>query len=101
MFIALTGTPGTGKTTIAGLLKEKGFTVIDIQKIAIDEDIIEGIDKKRDSIILDPARLNVLVTERYSSNDTIIFEGHISHLLSCMDKAIVLRCRPDILLKRL
>jgi len=101
MFIALTGTPGTGKTTIAEVLQEKGFTVIDLHKIAIDEQVTEGIDKKRDSIILDPLRLNVLVKKIYDSSETIIFEGHIAHLLSCMDKAIVLRCRPDILLKRL
>ena len=101
MFIALTGTPGTGKTSIAEILQEKGFTVIDLHKIAIDEHVTEGIDKERNSIILDPFRLDVLVKEVYNPSDTIIFEGHIAHLLSCMDKAIVLRCRPDILKKRL
>lgn len=101
MFIALTGTPGTGKTSIAEILQEKGFTVRDLHKIAIDEQITEGIDKERNSIILDPVRLDELVKEAYNPSDTIIFEGHIAHLLSCMDKAIVLRCRPDILKKRL
>jgi len=101
MFISLTGTPGTGKTSVAGLLKAKGFTVIDIQRLAIDENITEGMDSERDSVILDPARLDQLVLERFDKKNNIIFEGHLSHLLSCMDKVIILRCRPDELRTRL
>ena len=35
------------------------------------------------------------------SNETLIFEGHVSHLCDGADKVIVLRVRPEILEKRL
>ena len=35
------------------------------------------------------------------SDDLLIFEGHVSHLLDGADKVIVLRVRPEILAERL
>ena len=35
------------------------------------------------------------------SNETLIFEGHVSHLCDGADKVIVLRVKPEILEKRL
>ena len=32
--LALTGTPGTGKSTVAGLLSEVGFDVITVESLA-------------------------------------------------------------------
>ena len=101
MFIALTGTPGTGKTSIAERLRSEGFTVVDIQRLAIDKNITEGMDSERNSIILDPDLMEKMVSERYHKTDDIIFESHLSHLLPSMDKVIVLRCRPDVLKDRL
>ena len=36
-----------------------------------------------------------------SKSDNLIVEGHLSHLCSGADKLIILRCRPEILEKRL
>ena len=101
MFLALTGTPGTGKTTTAGLLQAKGFSVVDLHAFAIDKHVTEGIDPKRNSVILDPERLTPLVEENFDRKTDVIFEGHLTHLLSCMDKIVILRCRPDVLKQRL
>jgi adenylate kinase len=53
MIIAITGTPGTGKTTVASILKKKGFIVVDLKQVAFDNDFIIGIDKERNSSIVD------------------------------------------------
>ena len=37
--ILLTGTPGTGKSTIANMLKAKGFPIIDISTYVKKEEI--------------------------------------------------------------
>ena len=47
MIIAITGTPGTGKTAVASILEKKGFTVVDLKKVAFDNKFIIGFDKKR------------------------------------------------------
>ena len=44
MIVALTGTPGIGKTSVANILKEKGFLVVDIAKIAIEKGFLIGND---------------------------------------------------------
>ncbi len=101
MFIALTGTPGTGKTTIASLLQAQGVSVINLHELAIAENKTDGFDSERNSVILDPRKLSGLVKKRFDKKDTFVFDGHISHMLSCMDIVIVLRCRPDVLKQRL
>jgi adenylate kinase len=94
MIIALTGTPGTGKTSVSKLLIKKGINVIDLNKLAIKNDFIDGIDEIRNSKIIDIKKLNDYIYKNYSKEDLIIFEGHLSHLLSCIDKVILLRCHP-------
>jgi adenylate kinase len=101
MIIALTGTPGTGKTSIAEVLIKNGFIVIDLNKIACDKNFLIGKDSKRDSNIVDIEKLNKYVLGNYSSKEIIILEGHLSHLLNTVDKIIILRCHPKLLKKNL
>lgn len=101
MIIALTGTPGTGKTTICGLLDRK-YRVIDINRIITDEGLHTGKDELRGSLVADmeavQARVNELVKDETA---TIIIEGHLSHYLKGTDAVIVLRTKPGILVRRL
>jgi len=101
MIVALTGTPGTGKTFVSNVLQEKGFEIVDVNKVAVEKDFLVGIDKKRNSRIIDVNRLNEYVKEKYKDKDVVFLEGHLSHLLKNVDKVIVLRCHPDELSKRL
>ena len=101
MIVALTGTPGIGKTSVANILKEKGYDVVDITKIASENDFFVGVDERRDSKIVDVDVLNKYVEENYKDADIVFVDGHLSHLLRCVDKVIVLRCHPDALRKRL
>jgi len=101
MLIALTGTPGTGKTSISHILHENGFEIVDINKVAAVEDFFIGNDDERDSKIVDVDRLNGYIKEKYKKKGIVFIEGHLSHLLKSAEKVIVLRCHPDELKKRL
>ena len=101
MLIALTGTPGTGKTSVSNILSDNGFEIVDINKVATGKDFLIGNDEKRNSKIVDIDRLNGYIKENYKKKDIVFIEGHLSHLLKSVDKVIVLRCHPDELRKRL
>jgi adenylate kinase len=101
MLIALTGTPGTGKTSVSKILIEKGLKVINLNNLAISKNFVSGQDSKRESAIIDTVKLNDYINKNFNANETIIFESHLSHLLKCMDKIIILRCHPKELQKRL
>jgi len=101
MLVALSGTPGTGKTAVSDLLQKKGYLVISLNEIAIKNSFISGIDKKRNSKILDIKRLNEYVYKNYASVDLVFIEGHAAHFLNSAEKVVLLRCRPKKLKKRL
>ncbi len=101
MFIALTGTPGIGKTTIATLLKQQNFTVLSVKDIAFSQHFTCGKDTKRDTILIDIDAIDDYLKKTYTQKDILFIEGHTAHLLSCIHKAIILRCHPKELQKRL
>jgi len=100
--IALTGTPGTGKTSVANILKRAlpDFNVVHLNEFLIDKKLYEGRDEKRDSYMVDVDRLRKEVKRYFKSKEDLIFEGHLSHYLDA-DLVIVLRTNPKILKKRL
>jgi adenylate kinase len=101
MIIALTGTPGTGKTTIASALKQWDITVISLKELAIEHDFIESYDETRKSNILDIDAIENYLQANLDTNDLIVIESHLSHLLDLVELVIVLRCHPKELRKRL
>ncbi len=99
MFVALTGTPGVGKTTVARILRGRGYDVLDLNQLAEEKNFITGYDEKRDSNIVDVEELDDYIRSHNTKKDLII-EGHLSHLLS-VESAIILRCDPIVLGERL
>lgn len=102
MLIALTGTPGVGKSTVARILRKKGYKVVALNRVIVKRKLVKGFDEKRKSWIV-----NLKKVERYlkelankNKNKIIVIDSHISHLLN-VDFAIVLRCSPKELEKRL
>ncbi len=89
--IALTGTPGTGKTTVAELLKKRGHKVISVIEMARRYGCI--LDEEGGEVEIDVEKLSQF---RFDG----IVEGHLSHYLR-PDVTIVLRCNPLILKERL
>ncbi len=95
MKIALTGTPGTGKSTIADLV-DTGFKVFHVNEL-IKDGYNDGMDDEKNCLIADIEKLSAF-TKNLKGN--VILEGHVSHLLP-VDVIIVLRASPSALRKRL
>ena len=88
---ALTGTPGTGKTSLKKYLNKK--------IISLSEYYEQASEGKTDNgeWVVDIQKLDYILEEV----DCNFFEGNFSHKLDNIDKVIVLRCDPHILKKRL
>ncbi|MEA3203324.1 MAG: adenylate kinase [Thermoplasmata archaeon] len=98
MRVALTGTPGVGKTTVAAIAAEHGWRVVDVKAWAQQEDAVAGFDAKDDALAIDVAKLARRLPRDDGTN--VLYEGHLSHLLP-VDGAWVIRCDPRILMHRL
>jgi adenylate kinase len=99
MRIALTGTPGTGKTTVAAILP---FKVVDINSL-VRAGLNVGIDPLRGCLEADMEALAKHLRKEMESQrengGVVILEGHFSHRFA--DWAIVLRLGPAVLRERL
>src|SRR5665647_917213 len=92
MKIALTGTPGTGKTTISNVLKDEfGLKVVDLNEVIHAFQYYMGWDDNRNCGIVDLEALRA-----HTFEDRLVIEGHISHQLS-VERVIVLRTNPAVL----
>lgn len=105
MIVSMTGVPGTGKTYFSKKLSKKlGWKHIEMNKIVKKEKLYNLYDRKTKSYIVDNSKLiNFFKKFIKRSDENIILDGHISHILpsSLVDKVIVLRCKPNVLEKRL
>ncbi|MDQ1261193.1 MAG: adenylate kinase [Euryarchaeota archaeon] len=90
----MTGTPGTGKTTIAGLLP---YRVIDINAL-VKGGMNFGKDPDRGCLDADMDALADHLA-KLDPDETLILEGHFAHHFA--NWAIVLRLAPIILKSRL
>ena len=96
MIIGITGTPGTGKTSVSALIGG----VLDLNELIKTEGLYLGIDEARDSLIADMDAVYDRICEIARGRDGhLVIEGHLSHHVS--DSAIVLRLAPDELERRL
>ena len=97
MRVALTGTPGTGKTTAA---KELPYEVIHLNEVIREEELWTERDEGRDSLVVDVEALADWVDAAVGDAPVVVLESHLAHLLPA-DRVVVLRCRPDVLERRL
>jgi adenylate kinase len=102
--VALTGTPGTGKTTVSELVTDRlGIEVLHLNDTIREAGLFSERDAERDSLVADVDAVESWLTEyrsRLDGDDNLIVESHLAHLLD-VDCAVVLRCHPESLKPRL
>jgi len=97
---AITGTPGTGKTSVSRELRSRGYEVIDMNDHIRSHGLLGELDVGRDTHEVDLDLLNDSLQEYRDSDRLYLMDSHLSHFMDCSG-IIVLRCNPDILAKRL
>jgi len=93
--IAVTGTPGTGKTTATELV-ESSLALIHLNERIKQEGLRVDYDERRDSVVADMDAVEQWLADKQDA----IIESHLSHQFD-VDKVVVLRCHPEQLKSRL
>ncbi|MBW2977458.1 adenylate kinase family protein [Candidatus Woesearchaeota archaeon] len=110
MIIAVSGTPGTGKTTLAKKLMNKfNYPLLDVKKFIKEKKLAESYDKKRKSNIVDIKKLNKGLIKEIKSIQKehkpkgIIIDSHLSHFLpkKYVDLCVITKTDLKTLEKRL
>lgn len=114
--VCVTGTPGTGKTTLSKRLAKKlNFYYVDVNKVIFKHKLSEGYDRKRKTRIVDVKRLNRALIKNIKSIKNkniinkikkykgIVIDSHLSHYMprKYVDLCIVTKCNIKELNKRL
>ncbi len=94
MRVAVTGTPGTGKTTATDLV-DADLPVVHLNDAIEEHGLYSAVDEERDSLVADLDAVRAWLDDREG-----VVESHLAHHLDA-DRVVVLRCRPDALEARL
>lgn len=87
--VAITGTPGVGKSIVAKLLAKKlGWTLVDLNQLASENKLYSGYDKSRKTNIVDIKKIEQAVKKLRGN---LILDAHYSHDLES-DLRVILRC---------
>lgn len=95
MRVAVTGTPGTGKTT-AVERADTAVEVVHLNELVRGADLATGEDEERGSLVADLEAIE----DRLAGRADLIVESHLAHHLD-VDRVAVLRCHPEVLRERL
>ena len=98
--IAITGTPGTGKTSVSVELGRRGYKVLDGNSHMRDHGLLGMKDEGRDTYEVDLDKLNDSLAEFAESDEIIFLDSHLAHMVDC-STIVVLRCSPKVLADRL
>ena len=98
--VAITGTPGTGKTSVSSELRSRGYNVIDMNEHIRSHGLLGELDVARDTHEVDLDLLNDSLEKYRETDELYIMDSHLSHFMDCRE-IIVLRCRPSVLAERL
>ena len=107
--ICITGSVGSGKTTLAKKLAKKlKYEYVDVSKLIAKEKLSSGYDYNKKCKIIDVKKLNkslvrLINNKSRSKTKGIIIASHLSQYLQCkyVDFCLVTKCDLKILEKRL
>lgn len=101
MIIAISGTPGTGKTQVAKALSKKlDCRLIELNVLAKERSIYCGYDDERKCDIVDIGKMEKEIKNISTKKECIIIESHYAHDMPS-DVLIVLRTNPKELKDRM
>lgn len=92
--VALTGSPGTGKSTLASRLKNEGLSIVTLEEAALSVDALSEFEGLRE------VETSKLSEWKWDGDNHCVIDGHLSHHCS-VDVVVVLRCHPFELRRRL
>jgi len=93
--VAVTGTPGTGKSTATALL-EGEYEVVHLNDLIKGDDALwSERDVDRDTLVAD-----LDAVREYLGDWTGVLDSHLAHRFD-VDRVVVLRCRPETVESRL
>ncbi|WP_456422739.1 adenylate kinase family protein [Thermococcus sp.] len=96
MIIAITGTPGVGKTTVSKLLAQRlGYEYVNLRDYAIEK----GIGELKGELEVEVDELAYNFERDFKGKDVIV-DGHLGHFLKA-DVVVVLRAHPRLIGERL
>jgi adenylate kinase len=98
MRVALTGTPGVGKTTLAAQAAKHGWRVVDVKDWAAECGLVVGRDEEDEADVIDVDALCAMLPR--DDGAKVLYEGHLAHLLP-LDAVWVIRADPEVLGRRL
>lgn len=93
MKIVVTGTPGTGKTTLSKFFENEDYSVLDLTEYVKEKGLGERGEKEFEVNISE-------MREALEDENFDVVEGHLAHHVP-VDVCVVLRTRPDELRERL
>lgn len=104
MAICITGSVGTGKTTVAKkLAKSLKYKYLDVNKLIKKEKLSKKYDKENKCNIVDIKQLNKALIKEIKKDKKIVIDSHLSHYLpkKYVELCIVTICDISELKKRL
>lgn len=105
MILLLTGTPGTGKSTISQILSKKlDGLLVAVNDLVEEKKLYNGIDPEKGYKQVDLEALKGEIQEiklNHDENFWLVVEGHLSHNFPHAEMVIVLRTDPKTLKDRL
>ena len=102
MLLAVTGTPGTGKTETCRSLEGEGREIIDLTELMMKRSLFSQYDERSDTYEIDVEIARDYFIKEFPRGRPgwIIVDSHLSHLLD-VDGIVLLRCDPRELGTRL
>lgn len=102
--IAISGTPGTGKSSV-GLVVAKllGVDLVELNDLVLGKELYVDYDSERMSFIIDEPRVREYVRNLALERGRLVVVGHYSEIVDddILDKIVVLRINPVKLAERL
>jgi adenylate kinase len=101
MLLVITGTPGTGKSTLAKVLSEKlSLSILSVSQFVIERKLYTDYDELRKSYVIDEDRLVDALRDELKKGNVIV-ETIYPSVIENPDLVVLLRKDPRILYKEL